>query len=253
MNFIYTIIMATTSDPSKWREYLKDNNNFNQNVPFNFKDIFSKLQVASENPEKLNPFYTLSAIYDFTKVFYQISTALSMGFSDITKKAEQMRKKFEEYPDSNDIQDLLFKEIQLGIYQLNGNNNSSLGHGSDKYSDYISACRTFLRLLWFLEYLIDIFETILKDDGTTSAKKILGNSYDKVLGPRHTFLVRNAVSLALTFSSTGNVEEIVKIFFGCQKFNDESKKTIQDTLDLMKKIWKGGNDYYEQQKMLDLK
>ena len=245
--------MSNTSDPSKWREYLKDNNNFNQDIPFNFKDLYSKLQIASENPDKLNPFYTLSAIYDFTKIFYQISTALSMGFSDITKKAEQVRKKFEEYPDANDIQDLLSKEIQLGIYQLNGNNNSSLGHGSDQYSNYVGACRTFLRLLWFLEYMIDIFESILKDDGTTSAKKILGNSYDKVLGPRHSFLVRNAVSLALTFTSTGNIEETVKLFFGVPKFNDEAKKIIQDTLDLMKKIWKGGYDYYEKNKMLDLK
>ena len=148
--------MSTTSDTSKWREYLKDNKNFNQDVPFNFKDIYSKLQVASENPEKLNPFYTLSAIYDFTKIFYQISSAFRMGFSDITKKAEQMRKKFDVYPESNDIQELLGKEIQLGIYQLNGNNNSSLGHGDDQYYNYVSACRTFLRLLWFLEYLIEI-------------------------------------------------------------------------------------------------
>ena len=92
-----------TTDESKWREYIKDNNNFSQQVPFNFKSIYSKLEIASKNPDKLNPFYTLSAIYDFTKFFYHISTALSMGFSDITTKAEQMRTKFEEYPDSTDI------------------------------------------------------------------------------------------------------------------------------------------------------
>ena len=241
-----------TSDPSKWREYLKDNNNFSQDVPFNFKSIYSKLKAASENPEKLNGFYTLSAIYDFTKFFYQISTALSMGFSDITKKAEQMRVKFQEYPDSTDIQDLLYKEIQLGIYKLNGSNNSSYGHGYDQYSNYTSACRTFLRLLWFLEYLIDIFETCLKDDGTGSVKKILGDSYDKVLAPRHTFFVRKAVGLALTFSSTGNVEEIVNLVFGYPKFNEEARKTMLDTVNLMKKIWKGGNDFYQKHKMLDL-
>ena len=37
-----------------------------------------------------------------------------MGFSEITAKAEQMRVKFQECPDSTDIQDLLYKEIQLG-------------------------------------------------------------------------------------------------------------------------------------------
>ena len=149
-----------------------------------------------------------------------------MGSSDITKKAEQMRKKFDKYPESNDIQELLAKEIQLGIYQLNWNNNSSLWHGDDQYYNYVSACRAFLKLLWFLEYLIDIFESILKDDGTTSVIKILGNSYDKILGPRHSFLVRNDVSLALTFSSTGNVEEIVKLFFGFPKFDDEARKIM---------------------------
>ena len=241
-----------TSDPSKWREYIKDNNNFNQDVPFNFEDIFSKLKIASENPDNLNPFYTLSAIYDFTKIFYQISTALSMGFSDITTKAEQMRVKFEEYQDSNDIQDLLYKEIQLGVYKLNGSNNKKLGHGSDQYSKYISASRTFLRLLWFLEYLIDIFETIIKDDGTTNIKKILGDSYQKILAPRHNFLVRKAVGLALTFSSSGNVEAIVNITFGYPKYNDEARKKIQETTDLMKKIWNGGNEYYKKFKMLDL-
>ena len=242
-----------TTDESKWREYIKDNNNFSQQVPFNFKSIYSKLEIASKNPDKLNPFYTLSAIYDFTKFFYHISTALSMGFFDITTKAEQMRTKFEEYPDSTDIQDLLYKEIQLGVYKLNGENNSSLGHGNGKYSNYVSACRTFLRLLWFLEYLIDIFESILKDNGKGGVKKILGDSYNKILAPRHPFITRKAVSLALMFSSAGNVASIVKLIFGFENYTDEAKKTIQDTINLMRIIWKGGNDYYIKYKMLDLK
>jgi len=175
-----------------------------------------------------------------------------MGFSDITTKAEQMRKKFEEYPDAENIQDLLYKEIQLGVYKLNGDNNKSLGHGKDQYSKYISACRTFLRLLWFLEYLIDIFENVLQDSGKGAIKKILGNSYNKVLAPRHPFLVRKAVGLALTFSSAGNVEHCVNLIFAYPQFNDEAKKTIQDTIALMKKIWNGGNDYYKKYKMLDL-
>ena len=185
-----------------------------------------------------------------------------MGFSDITTKAEQMRVKFDEYPDATDIQDLLYKEMQLGIYKLNGDNNKKLGHGSDNYSKYVSACRTFLRLLWFLEYLIDIFENIvdytlveneeLKDDGKSAIKKILGNSYNKVLAPRHPFLVRKAVGLALTLSSAGNVENCVNLIFNYPKYDDEARKTIQETTELMKKIWNGGNEYYKKYKMLDL-
>ena len=241
-----------TNDPSKWREYIKENNNFSQEVPYDFKSIFSKLKVAAENPDKLNPFYTLSAIYDFTKFFSQISSALSMGFSDITKKANQMRRKFELYPDATDIQDLLSKEIELGINRLNGNNNSSLGHSEGKYAHYTSACRIFLRLLWFMEYLLDIFENTIKSKPDAAVKRILGDSYSKVLGPRHTFLVRNAVSIALTFSSAGSVKEIVNLVFGHPEFNDEAKKTIQETIDLLKKIWNGGNEFYKKNNMLDL-
>ena len=244
--------MEAISDPSKWREYLKDDNNFSQDVPYDFKSIFGKLQKASETPDKLNPFYTLSSIFDFTKFFKQISSALSMGFSDITKKAQQMREKFEQYPDAKDIQDLCEIEMKLGIHELNGNNNKEKGHGDDKYSNYISACRTFLRLLWFLEYLLDIFECVLKDDGSGAIKTILGNSYDKVLAPRHSFIVRKAVGIALTFSSAGTVAENVKLIFGYEQYNDEAKKAIQDTIDLMKKIWNGGHDYYEKNKLLDL-
>ena len=66
-----------------WRELMKDDKNFSQEVPFDFKKVSEKLKKASETPDKLNPYYTISAIFDFTKFFKEISSALSMGFSDI--------------------------------------------------------------------------------------------------------------------------------------------------------------------------
>ena len=107
--------------------------------------------------------------------------------------------------------------------------------------------------MWFLEFLIDIFESISKDNGKTAIKKLIGNSYNKILAPRHTFLVRKAVGMALTFSSAGNVENSVKIIFQYPQYTEEARKTIGDTIDLMKKIWNGGNDFYTKYKMLDLK
>lgn len=237
---------------SKWREALEDDNNFDQNIPFDFKTISFKLQKASENPENLNPFYSLSAIYDFTKFFKDISSALSMGFSDITEKCELMRQRFKEYTDAESIQDLCNKEIELELYKLNGTNNKSLGHYKDEYSNYISGCRTFLRLLWFLEYLIDVFENIIKDDGNGEIKKILGDSYNRVLAPHHGFLVRKAVSVALSFSKAGNVSDIVKLIFGYNEFDEKAIKIIKDTNFLMKKIWNGGKEFYEKNNLLNL-
>ena len=245
-------INLTPSNSSNWREDLEDNNNFNQNIQFDFKIISFKLHKASETPNNLNPFYTLSAIYDFTKFFKNISSALNMGFSDITEKCELMRKRFTEYPDSTSIQDLCNKEIELNIYKLNGDNNKSLGHYDDEYSNYISGCRTFLRLLWFLEYLIDIFENMIKSEGNEEIKKILGNSYNKVLAPHHGFLVRKAVGVALSFSNAGSVSDIVKLVLGYDDFNDESKTVLKETNCLMKKIWNGGNEFYQENNLLDL-
>lgn len=247
--------MEAISDPTKWREYIKDDNNFNQEIPFDFKNIFFKLKKVVEDPQKLNPFYTLSSIFDFTKFFKEISSALSMGFSDITEKSQIMREKFEEYPESTDIFDLLNKEMDLksNIYKLNRNNNKKLGHGKDKYSNYISACRTFLRLLWFLEYLNDVFENVLKDNGNGPIKTILGNSYNKVLAPHHGFLVRKAVGAALSFSSAGKVAHVVEIIFGYKEFNEKTIRTINSTNELMKKIWNGGNQFYVKHGLLGLK
>jgi len=53
----------------------------------------------------------------------------------------------------------------------------------------------------------------LKDNGKGPVKKIFGNSYNKVLAPRHPFLVRKDVRRALTFSSTGNFEYCVNLIF----------------------------------------
>ena len=236
-----------------WHTLMNDDNNFSQSVPFDFKKITEKLKNAATSPDKLNPYYTISAIYDFTKFFKEISSALSMGFSDITEKCGIMREKFKQYPEATDIQNLLQIEMSKNLHQLNRDNNSQLGHGKDQYKDYISACRTFLRLLWFLEYLIDVFECMLKDNGTGPIKKILGDSYNKILSPHHTFIVRKAVGLALMFSSGGDVNRNVDIIFGFKQYNQEARKAIQDTIDLMKTIWKGGHVFYEKNNLLGLK
>ena len=183
-------------------KYIKDNNNFCQDIPYVFKSISYKLKVASENRQKLNCFYTYSAIYDFPKFFAQISSRLSLGFSDITSKAQQMRTKLEDYQILQICKIYYIKKYNQEY--INGENNKSLGHGKDQYSKYVSAYRTFLRLLWFLEYLIDIFENMLKDDGKDPVKKILGNSFNKVLAPRHIFYNQKRFRKSFNFSAAGN-------------------------------------------------
>ena len=142
---------------SNWRALLEDDKNFDQNVPYELESIVEKMKLAQKDLEHFNPYFVLSPVYDFTKFFNKISSALSMGFKDITEKVEQMRQLFKKYPDINDIQSLIEKEMSLNIHTLTGDNNSKLGHKKDEYSKYVSGARTFLRLLWFMEFLIHIF------------------------------------------------------------------------------------------------
>ena len=238
-------------DKTKWRTLLNDDKNFDQNVPYDIKKIEEKLTIASKDVNKLNPYYTLSAIYDFTKFFKQISNALSLGFEDITKKVNQMRRKFNEYKDADNIQQLLGKEIELDIHRLNGQDNAKMGHKDDKYKNYHSACRIFLRLLWFMEYLITVFKKILNSN-ENSVKKILGGSYDEILAPRHTWLVRKAVGAAMLFSVSGSRDDIVKICFNVDGNSKEGKEYILKITNLLEKIWNGGIEFYKQCDMLDI-
>ena len=238
-------------DKTNWRTLLNDDKNFDQNVPYDIKKIEEKLTLASKDVNKLNPYYTLSAIYDFTKFFKEISSALSLGFEDITKKVNQMRRKFNEYKDADNIQQLLGKEIELDIHRLNGQDNAKMGHKDDKYKNYHSACRIFLRLLWFMEYLITVFKKIL-DGKENSVKKILGGSYDEILAPRHTWLVRKAVGAAMLFSVSGTRDDIVKICFNVDANSKEGKEYILKITMLLEKIWNGGIEFYKQCNMLDI-
>ena len=239
------------SSKKPWRPLLEDDKNFDQAVPYDIKKIEEKLTIAAQDLEHLDPYYTLSPIYDFTKFFDKISSALSMGFSDITKKVNQMRRKFNEYKDADNIQQLLGKEIELDIHRLNGQDNAKMGHKDDKYKNYHSACRIFLRLLWFMEYLITVFKKILNSN-ENSVKKILGGSYDEILAPRHTWLVRKAVGAAMLFSVSGSRDDIVKICFNVDGNSKEGKEYILNITNLLEKSWNGGIEFYKQCDMLDI-
>ena len=209
-----------------WEKELKNDANFDQKVPYNINKIESALTNACKDLDHLNPYYTLVAEYEFTKFFESISSSLSMGFSDITSKVEKMRRKFNRNPECKDIQKLI--------------------------TTYCSATRTFLRLLWFMEFLIEIFKTILADRKNDTIKKIIGDSYDKILAPRHTWLVRRAVGAAMFFGVSGSKEDAVKIIFCCDKYDDNAKQKITKIKDLLEKVWSAGNEFYKKCDILNL-
>ena len=232
---------------------LENDLNFSQNIPYDISKIESALTLASKDLSNLDPYFTLLAEYEFTKFFSQISSALAMGFNDITSKVEKMREKFKEFPECKTIQQLILKEMELNIHKLNGENNSKFGHKKkDKYEKYCSASRTFLRLLWFMEFLIEIFKTILADRKKDNIKKIIGNSYDKILAPRHSWLVRRAVGAAMMFGMSGSKDDAVRIIFCCETYDSKAKEKIQKITNLLEKVWNAANEFYKENDLLKL-
>ena len=232
---------------------LENDLNFSQNIPYDISKIESALTLASKDLSNLDPYFTLLAEYEFTKFFSQISSALAMGFNDITSKVEKMREKFKEFPECKTIQQLILKEMELNIHKLNGENNSKFGHKKkDKYEKYCSASRTFLRLLWFMEFLIEIFKTILADRKKDNIKKIIGNSYDKILAPRHSWLVRRAVGAAMMFGMSGSKDDAVRIIFCCETYDSKTKEKIQKITNLLEKVWNAANEFYKENNLLKL-
>jgi len=196
-----------------WYRKLIDDKYFNSDDPYNYNRLIGYFTAVVEDLDHIKPFELLAGIYEFTRAFGQLSTALSMGFSDITSKVEIWRDLFKNYyRDYNDIQSVMVSEVMMGIHELNSENNSSLGHKKNSpYYTYTSGTRTLLRLSWFLNFIYNIFKNMIETDDPFNT--CVTNAYETVLAPHHPWLVRKGAGLALSFA-TKERKNALRIFFG---------------------------------------
>jgi hypothetical protein len=202
---------------TEWRDKVIDSSNFDQKVPYSYEKLIQNLEEANADLEHLKPYQFLSAVYEFTKAFNLLSSALSMGFSDITEKVDLWRELFQLkiFEDCNDMQSVMEKEIELKIHILNGDNNSDQGHKKKTpYYKYVSGTRTMLRLSWFLHFMMKTLRYMNETD--FAFNKCIKKSYEDVLAPHHPWLVRQGASIALGFAPKKR-DPVVNVFFG--KFN----------------------------------
>ena len=197
-----------------WRLLLIDNKNFDQKVEYSLDKVIQHFDILTQDLDHLNPYHFFSAIYEFTKAFKRFSNALSMGFSDITEKVQVWRNLFKIHSETeiNDIQSLMQKEMACGLQNLNGENNSKLGHKKGTtYYNYVSGCRTMVRLSWFLNFLYQTFKNMLNstDPFNTCIKK----AYESALGPHHNWIIKKSVGLILNAAGS-NREPALLAFFG---------------------------------------
>jgi hypothetical protein len=129
----------TTMDTnnSSWYKLLMDDKNFSMDTPYSFEFLMKSIKEVNEDIENIKPFQFLVVLFDITKAFRMLSSALSVAFSDITSKVGIWRDLFKNnYKDSKSMQEVMQKEIDLKLCELNGDNNKSLGH--KKKTEYYS-------------------------------------------------------------------------------------------------------------------
>ena len=199
-----------------WKENLFNNSNFSQKDAYNVDRLIGHFEKTAENLDSLNPYEFLAGVYEFTKSFAALSSALSMGFSDITEKVENWREIITNFYNDDsfpNLQSVMEKEIELKIQMLNGDNNKKNGHkkGSSAYYKYTSGCRTIVRFSWFLRFLYKIFMNMLNTNDPFD--KCIKSAYIDALAPHHPWLVRTSVGVALSMASSKRGPAL-KAFFG---------------------------------------
>lgn len=202
--------MQSTTD--NWRDQIANDGNFDQKVTYDVEKLVADLEIVVKNLNNIRPFEFLQAIYEFTKAFSILSSSLAMGFSDITTKVNICRSLFKLYPDCNDMQALMEKEIELKVHDLNTENNSKKGFKKPSpYANYESGTRTMLRLTWFLHFLHLTFRAMANTNEQFNT--IVKQAYNDALGPHHTWFVRNAAKIGFGFAPSKK-EPALKAFFG---------------------------------------
>ena len=200
-----------------WYIKLCDDSNFNSKVIFDRQKFLSLLESSVEDLEHLKPYEFFACIFELTRAFSALSSALSLGFSDITSKVNNWRNLFKTfYKDNKDIQSVMEEEIKLNIHELNSENNKSLGHKKGTtYYKYESGTRTLLILSWFINFVGLAFKNLLDtEDGFNVCIK---KAYDVALGPYHGWMIRKGASIALSFAPSKR-GKVLNLFFGKLSF-----------------------------------
>jgi hypothetical protein len=124
-------------------------------------------------------------------------------------------------------------ERLLKVDMLNGDNNSDFTKDPN-YKTYVSgefcdlppcvnvdiAARTALRMMWFLEYMTELYTLIVENPQEESLSTLCSTAYSKTLGPRHSFGVRAAAKVAMLAAGNKNkaVEKLIRTHF-CMRFH----------------------------------
>ena len=127
---------------------------------------------------------------------------------------------------------LIDTEIILGIHCCNGENNDKYTKDS-KYKHYESAARTMLRMMWFTDFLVFMFEKLCNDRNCYTSTA-LSEAYEKAFGKHHSWLIRTGAKAAMF--SCPNRKDLLVLMVGEDKDEEYGQNIMKKLLNVLKPL-----------------
>ena len=153
-----------------------------------------------------------------------MGTIMGAAFSDVLEKCQHIRNRTKLY-DIHTFFKLVQKESELGVEKCNGDNNKSVlsKENYQTHQKYISGARSMLRMMWFINYLIIMFEEI-HSNRTAKISDCSSKAYEEALAPNHSFLVKTGARAAML--ACPNRKNILHMVVESDKSDDFAYETI---------------------------
>ena len=164
---------------------------------FDLDRMIEMAKTVSESTGALEIDLLCQYLRQYVLMLKTLGKLVEIGFSDVAQKStilQENKKKFEEKgAEIGTIEKLVEYEIELGLKNVNGNNNSKKGiKKGDEFYTHTGSCRTTERVLRFLAFVERIMENMHKDRKASLTTCVKG-AYEDCLAAHHGFLLRNTI------------------------------------------------------------
>jgi hypothetical protein len=237
---------------------IKDDLNFDRSKPYSYDRLLENLKLVNSDLDNLKPYEFVSIYFEISKSFSSLGKGIALGFSDTNDKIEIIRNLYKFYYNTEtetqalSIQDIIDLEIKNKIYNLNGDNNLTLGYPMNSpYYGYTSCSRTLLRMSWFLIFISDAYKNMIRNISISNDfSACLKKSYEDHLAPHHSWIVRNGAKLAMSFAPS-STSYAMKAILGETSNSIEDNQKVQELITEKEKLYNYCVKYLESKDLLN--
>lgn len=203
---------------------------------FSYSNLVDNLKACHSNLEDIHFHNFTEAMLEFAYSFSYLGKGLSFAYSDVTTKAEAIRRNFGRQTQFTGLQSFISDEISRNVTRNNDSNNPS-------------TARTALRLMWLLDFLLELLKSLLINENK-KLSKLCRKAYDSALGPHHPWPVRMAAKVGMKLVPSREV--FMERLLGVNKTKEEQVRMINELSDSAKPIRDVLWEFYKQHNLTEL-